>query len=254
MAGPLQPLDVFRSEKKGDQHLLSLPPYPSYRLARAWHHTLLCQFHDVLPGSCIRKVAEESEALLAGAQAEALTITHEGLQKLGALLLRKKTGSPVPDEDQSEEKKPTAIALWNSCSADRHEVVALPARPRSSSVLGLQVSQTNERETSLDVIDFIPVLPTLQHLPKAHPGGDCWLAEVQVPAYGLVVLPLASDDEEERKSKESSSGDMVVTSPTSVRSRCLPARIHSSDSRIDAPNRLTSSDSAVRGDTRVTVM
>lgn len=50
-------------------------PYPAETLDRRWKHTLLNQFHDILPGSSIARVYEEARALYADILADAAGLT-----------------------------------------------------------------------------------------------------------------------------------------------------------------------------------
>ena len=85
----------------------SSPAYPSAELSKLWQDLLLCQFHDVIPGSSIARVYKESGELVGNV----IEKSHAFAQKAGAKLLRK-------DAD--------AFTLFNPSSTAYAGVVALP--------------------------------------------------------------------------------------------------------------------------------
>ena len=60
----------------------NVKPYPAATLDKRWKHTLLNQFHDILPGSSIARVYEEARALYADILADAAQITREATAAL----------------------------------------------------------------------------------------------------------------------------------------------------------------------------
>ena len=56
--------------------------YPAETLDKRWKHTLLNQFHDILPGSSIARVYEEARALYADILADAAQITADATAAL----------------------------------------------------------------------------------------------------------------------------------------------------------------------------
>lgn len=82
-------------------------PYPAAQMDRAWKDVLLNQFHDIIPGSSIRRVYEEAEALYA----EVIALSRQKAEAAARALLRK-------DKD--------AVAVFNSLSWDRKGLVRLP--------------------------------------------------------------------------------------------------------------------------------
>ena len=57
-------------------------PYPSQAFDRLWKGTLLNQFHDILPGSSIREVYEDTEREYAAMEAELAEIHRERLEAM----------------------------------------------------------------------------------------------------------------------------------------------------------------------------
>ena len=57
-------------------------PYPGETLERRWKHTLLNQFHDILPGSSIARVYEEARALYDEILADASALSKAATQAL----------------------------------------------------------------------------------------------------------------------------------------------------------------------------
>ncbi|HBI73444.1 MAG TPA: alpha-mannosidase [Lachnospiraceae bacterium] len=58
-------------------------PYPTSELERLWKELLLYQFHDILPGSSIHRVYEESLSRYAQMEKEIGTMLQEAYRKLG---------------------------------------------------------------------------------------------------------------------------------------------------------------------------
>ncbi len=81
-------------------------PWPAARIDEAWKQVLLCQFHDVLPGSSIARVYEEAEA----AHAEVLRQAGETAAAAAGAITR-------PGD---------ALTVFNSLGWERTALVALP--------------------------------------------------------------------------------------------------------------------------------
>ncbi|MHC4915465.1 MAG: alpha-mannosidase [Planctomycetota bacterium] len=69
--------------------------YPEEKLDRAWKLTLLNHFHDILPGSSIKEVYEDSDRQYAEVLATTEKITGAGLRSLAARLDRSGPGRPL---------------------------------------------------------------------------------------------------------------------------------------------------------------
>ena len=82
--------------------------YPQAELLGLWKSLLLCQFHDIIPGSSIHRVYEESGALVRGVAEKARALAAKAA---AAMLARKKD----------------ALTLFNPSSTPFSGVVSLPA-------------------------------------------------------------------------------------------------------------------------------
>ncbi len=91
--------------------------YPASDLDRLWKSALLQQFHDVLPGSSITAVYQESRRDYAA-------LLLELAQRRAAALARLISGLPVP----AGMREPYAV--FNAAEHSRHGVVMLPSLPR----------------------------------------------------------------------------------------------------------------------------
>ena len=61
-------------------------PYPNDQLRDIWRRMLTLQFHDILPGSSIKKVYDDSKAIYAQLDSELTQLKHEAFAALGAEL------------------------------------------------------------------------------------------------------------------------------------------------------------------------
>ena len=81
--------------------------YPSEEMLGLWRHLLMCQFHDIIPGSSIHRVYEES-----GARVEAVAQSAKALSAAAAAQLLE------PAED--------ALTLFNPSSTPYEGLITLP--------------------------------------------------------------------------------------------------------------------------------
>lgn len=106
-------------------HLCCDTPYPAQRLHEAWKLVLLNQFHDILPGSAIAEVYEQSQREYNFVKAECTAIQTEALNVLG----RRAGCEPAqgPDAD--------TLLAWNPLSYPQDLLITLPAdAPRPADV------------------------------------------------------------------------------------------------------------------------
>jgi len=82
--------------------------YPLDRADRLWKDVLLCQFHDIIPGSSIRRVYEEAEAAHAAVIRDARAVADRARRALG----------------RSDAR---AVTVFNSLSWERDALIELPA-------------------------------------------------------------------------------------------------------------------------------
>lgn len=97
-------MQTFRSVLKQDWS-----SYPQTELYNGWKIILRNQFHDIIPGSSIREVYEDSQL----EYAEAATIGNDALFKAEAELV-------VREEN--------TVTVWNSASFSRAELVSVPMK------------------------------------------------------------------------------------------------------------------------------
>jgi alpha-mannosidase len=89
-------------------------PYPAEQLEAIWKEVLLYQFHDILPGSSIKRVYDESLERYALLQERVDTMIADAYGVIARRL-------PTAEADQPADVKP--FALFNSLPWDRHEWV-----------------------------------------------------------------------------------------------------------------------------------
>jgi alpha-mannosidase len=87
--------------------------YPAASLQKHWRTLLTNQFHDILPGSSIRKVYEDAEAEFAQMETDLVELRNAALIKIGAQF--------IPDTEDS------AFVLANALSWAREEAVFINA-------------------------------------------------------------------------------------------------------------------------------
>lgn len=90
--------------------------YPAEALAAIWKDVLTLQFHDILPGSSIRKVYEDSDKMYAACFEKLGALCREALEKM-------------------LEKDDRAVTVLNDLDFVRSDVVRIPAQGRSVSAL-----------------------------------------------------------------------------------------------------------------------
>lgn len=86
-------------------------------LDELWHTLLFCQFHDILPGTSIRRVYEEAEKALSDVIEKADGITQKALAMLTELKIKK--------ENSKQDAEKTLYA-FNTLGWARKELVKLP--------------------------------------------------------------------------------------------------------------------------------
>lgn len=88
--------------------------YPAAELEQAWKLVLLNQFHDILPGSSIKWVYQDSARDYAQITALGTSMRDAALQALAA------GGAPAAGEAD-------CLQVWNTLSFARDEIISLPA-------------------------------------------------------------------------------------------------------------------------------
>jgi alpha-mannosidase len=70
-----------------------LMDYPYHKLDEIWHNLLVCQFHDILPGSSIQEVESQGIAFLDKGLQDALSLQTEAFYQLN-------TNNYIPEDDE----------------------------------------------------------------------------------------------------------------------------------------------------------
>jgi len=92
-------------------------PYPSRELDQAWRTILFHQFHDILPGSSIRRVYEEAEAAHRETLSSLERLATEGLEAVGT----SSTSGVEP-----------CLVVYNPLAWDRRELLAVSVPPEQT--------------------------------------------------------------------------------------------------------------------------
>ncbi|KAH8115672.1 glycoside hydrolase family 38 protein [Phellopilus nigrolimitatus] len=111
--------------------------YPKQRIDDAWEKILLCQFHDVLPGSCIGMVYEDAEKFYAEVHKEGKALLDEAF---GALL--QPSFSISPETPFAASTQGTVVA-FNTTMFPRLDVVQVPLTGSGGAKLKTKVVQTS---------------------------------------------------------------------------------------------------------------
>ncbi len=122
------------AEMLGTLNMLLGEAYPEEQLKKGWKTILLNQFHDIIPGSSIKEVYDESHE-----QYEEVIKSGEGLVKNSL----KKIASKISLDKQS-------VIVFNTLSYDRDDIVTVEM-PEGIEVLGLQ--DLNGNDTPIQIMD-----------------------------------------------------------------------------------------------------
>ena len=101
--------------------------YPKSQLDENWKLLLLNQFHDILPGSSIKEVYEDSEVQYKKIMESDLDIinqSHDSILKISGF--------------ECDRKNPTALAVWNSLSFKRTGIVEFETGVKNVSAITQQ--------------------------------------------------------------------------------------------------------------------
>ena len=111
--------------------------YPQRELLALWKSLLLCQFHDIIPGSSIHRVYEESGALVRGVAEKARALAAKAA---ATMLARKKD----------------ALALFNPSSTPYTGVIPLPAGWTGAKCAGATLPAQKEGKATLALVEVPP--------------------------------------------------------------------------------------------------
>ncbi|MCL6602201.1 MAG: alpha-mannosidase [Paenibacillus sp.] len=125
--------------------------YPAEELREIWEILLRNQFHDIIPGSAIKEVYEDSDLEYAEGEARSLALIN-GWGKGGE--------SPVGQGWQDEQDR---FTLLNSSVWDRPRYLELPGEAADSAIIHDAVGQTLEQQWMADGgrLVYVPSVPAL---------------------------------------------------------------------------------------------
>ncbi|WP_128683534.1 alpha-mannosidase [Actinomyces qiguomingii] len=116
--------------------LLADDAYPAALLHRLWRTTLLCQFHDILPGSSIAWVYEDAEAALAQVIATARTLAASARQALAQRTPTELVSAPVPAAVREE---PAIFPQHGATPSQAPRRLVFNAAPAAQCVDGVEI-------------------------------------------------------------------------------------------------------------------
>ena len=154
------------------------PAYPKSELDRMWEMILTNQFHDILPGSSIKEVYDQTKKEYADIEKTSKELIDERLSYL---------------TDEKEE----AVTIWNTLGYERNDLVELPAFDGSALTDGVAVYPVQKTaEGAVTYVKGIPskgyvVLRSAEAAPKKEtfeisecPEGGFSL---ETPFYSIVI-------------------------------------------------------------------
>ncbi len=167
--------------------------YPKETLDKAWKLLLLNQFHDILPGSAIGEVYEQSDIDYAKIKAMDEEIIRQALTELSKL-------TEVPEEsDTSEESKASnasdtstandGITVWNPLGFAAEQVIALDAQAQKD--YGIDVPSSNENTNENGKVFVLTNVSSTQRMKDGT-----LLLTAALPAKGSVRLTKKNTSEQ----------------------------------------------------------
>jgi alpha-mannosidase len=195
--------------------LMPSGPYPSAEFDRLWEVLLRNQFHDVLPGSAIRRVNEEAQAELTGLIRAADLLTTSTLNREGDL-----------------------VAVYNCATHSRQEVIELPVQRSSKEIRSvmdsdgrrwpIQISASQHWLASVTVPGLGVATLRPSNLPPNEPVAAAGAREV---AEGMVLF----NDMLEVRFDYSGAIDSIFFLPTRREVLCQPGKANQAQLFRDEP-------------------
>ena len=125
--------------------------YPKEELEQLWKKTLLLQFHDILPGSCIRRVYEEAKPIYEEILAEC--------RKL------------IKNAQQSLTKEGCGVTVFNSLGFERKALITLPEEFRNGAITAdKEAVFTMAAEDGIQALVTLPAFGAVSILPAGGAG------------------------------------------------------------------------------------
>ncbi len=164
--------------------------YPKETLDKAWKLLLLNQFHDILPGSAIGEVYEQSDIDYAKIKAMDEEIIRQALTELAELSEASK--ATIRAEKSASN---AGITVWNPLGFAAEQVIALDAQAQKD--YGIEVSSSDE--------NFDENVPSFTNASSAQRMNDgTLLLTALLPAKGSVRLT-------KKNASEQTTNDVQIT-------------------------------------------
>lgn len=112
--------------------------YPKQRIDDNWERLLLCQFHDVLPGSSIGMVYDDAEEIYAKIKEDSKELLEDAL---GSLL---QSSIAFSSNEPFTISSPGSVVAFNTTMFPRLDVVKIPLSGSGGSKLRSKVVQASE--------------------------------------------------------------------------------------------------------------
>lgn len=88
--------------------------YPEQELHKMWKLTLLNQFHDILPGSSIEEVYEDSK------------VQYEEILDVSVQIMERSFENMIRSMSLTGEKKTSVLIVWNQLGFNRDSIIKIP--------------------------------------------------------------------------------------------------------------------------------
>lgn len=162
--------------------------YPIDRLSAAWKVLLLNQFHDILPGSSIREVYEQTEPELTGVVAEAAAVAGDALAHLAG----SDPGAPaIRVVNTSLNPRPLVVTIPGVAGVTDSDGEPVGGQPVDGGLL------VNAADVGVPGLGWTTLLPTDGHDNDVSPaGGSVTVREVDGGVRidnGLIRLVIGDD-------------------------------------------------------------
>ena len=163
--------------------------YPKKRLAEAWKKVMFNQFHDILPGSSIRSVYQDSEEDYARVKKIGKNIIEESLHKISSRI----DTSGVPGQP---------VVVFNSLFWPREEIIAIP-RPANKDFV------VRDSEAKRCLCQEVEAENSLIG-PGSKEKKSLLLCKVKLPSFGYTTLFIEERKEAKGKIAEQNKEQLKV--------------------------------------------
>jgi alpha-mannosidase len=181
-------------------------PYPTDKIELLWKEVLLYQFHDILPGSSIGRVYEESLRRYAQMKEEAMELLKEAYQSLGqrstfitnTLSWERNEWILFEGRWVKVNVKPMGISLWNTNVRQQVEeiqcLIATESRLENDKLIVIferdgSISSIIDKEMKREILEKDQ---TANKLTIYHDSGDAWDFSIQYKQRPPLMCDLIS--------------------------------------------------------------